>query len=264
LARVNVEDRFFGEVSRLRKFARMMKWSEREAAGALLFLWHDSQEQLMENAPGEDIADWCRVPPEGLEAILQALLSACYIESVGENKYFIHGNKKNIRSLQNLRRRSKKGGRSTKKKWEMLKYTKSKKKNEDVKEGLQASLQLGAMHSKAKQCNTKQKYIYTSDFEKIWNQFPKKGRNDKSQAFTEFKKCVDLGAVDEMQLLSTAIAKYQASIDKENKDSNTEWRRPRDFKRWIKNWKDSLDLPDAEPETNWQDSLSDSEKEEFS
>ena len=117
MARVNVEDRFFGE-ERLNKFSKFMGWTRREAIGCLVLLWHESQGQKTGLASFDDIVDWCCEDESEGQKLISQLVRWKYISAKKGGKLFeIDGNKKQIKNLISYKKRGEKGGKATKEKW---------------------------------------------------------------------------------------------------------------------------------------------------
>ncbi len=162
MARVNIEDRCFGE-QRLHKFAKAMDWTLREALGCIAYLWHESQEQLHTRCTIADIFDWCWCKDEAeSHKIATSLLEAGYMHSVGENLFEIHGNQIQIDARVKHLARAHKGGKSTRIKWKKIRELQQSESNEE-KAGLaampQASpnlAQYNARQGNTKQCNSMQ------------------------------------------------------------------------------------------------------------
>jgi hypothetical protein len=107
MARVNIEDRFFGE-SRLIHASRMLGHETHMLIGMLVYLWHDSQEMGHTHGTAKQIVDWCRlyeiqdgerfVDDVGTtdQALINALLEYRFITEISPGIYEIHGNQKQI------------------------------------------------------------------------------------------------------------------------------------------------------------------------
>ncbi len=136
MARVNIEEHAFGE-ARINRLAREMGWDERQALGALVYLWHDSQEHLRICATGEEIADWSRAK-SGVEAdsLVRALQAAKYITSKGDGTFEIHGNEAQIDHRLTAISRARKGGAANRKRW----LAEKAKRKRIVKPQLEAKL----------------------------------------------------------------------------------------------------------------------------
>ena len=109
MARVSIEDKFFSEDSRWRKLARLMGWTESEAIGHLVFLWHSSQDEEEYVADGDDICDWSRLEPGDDETkYLNAMAHrrVRYLDLRPDGKYIIRGNDKHIKVLRAYRDRA--------------------------------------------------------------------------------------------------------------------------------------------------------------
>jgi hypothetical protein len=214
MARVNIEDRFFGE-PRLAKLQHLMGCSRFEAIGLLVTLWHGSQERLTVIATPQQISDWCEVfDPDQATKLIDVLVSCEYITKV-RGGYEIKGNRLQVESLEKYKNRGRKGGAATKNRWK-----KSSKCNEpesqDKVEGLKPSTstatslaqaglkpststaQFNSMQGNSMQGNTiqdKEEYTSTSvslpappfnQFLTIWND--NRGCLPKVQALTSKRK----------------------------------------------------------------------------
>lgn len=183
MARVNVEERLFSKVSRRKAACEAIGCEEHFLVGALVFLWHESQEELRIYGTAEEIRMWCLLPPDS--RIVDALVAGKYIDwddAVGQ--YKIHGNKKQIESFVNLYSVRKKGGEATKKKWAELTAC----KNQGVIRG--ASLKLATLEPgvdqadsrrNAMQCNAMQeetKVSLSSSVSQTPKETPKSPRCD--------------------------------------------------------------------------------------
>lgn len=115
MARVCVEERCFGE-ARLNQLARAMGWDVRTALGALVFLWHDSQQMKKAHASAEELAIWSRVDENQAVAFSNALLAAGYVTKSRGNKLTIKGNAEHIEALASYRKRGQVGGKATREK----------------------------------------------------------------------------------------------------------------------------------------------------
>ncbi len=110
MARLGIEDKFFSEDSRWRKLARIMGWTEAQAIGHLVFLWHSSQDEEEHIADGDDICDWARLDIGTDETkFLNALCHkrVRYTDLLPSGKYLIRGNRDHIKVLQAYRNRAK-------------------------------------------------------------------------------------------------------------------------------------------------------------
>lgn len=107
--RLNIEDSAWKHIPRL---AKEMRWSEREAAGALFRFWRDTQEEEITSAPRGRIITVCALAfesDEETDRFLSALIKAqlAHEDEVG---YHIRGNNDHVVRLNGYRSRASKGG----------------------------------------------------------------------------------------------------------------------------------------------------------
>jgi hypothetical protein len=153
MARVNVEEWAFGE-GRLIRFAREMEWDLRQALGALVFLWHDSQEALRVAGSAEEMADWARASNRAeATRLVEALVSAKYINRKASGAYEIRGNEAQIENRLKFTVRAKKGGRATAKKWREEKAQAKRADKPRLEAMLDEGLCLASEGLKQAQCN---------------------------------------------------------------------------------------------------------------
>lgn len=120
MARVNIEERCFGDV-RLFNLARRMGWDVAKTIGVMVFLWHDSQEMIQTECSVEDLLTYARVvPTEESQKFISALNASKYISRVGDDLYKIHGNAHQIDERVKKLTTAHKGGNATKERWRKL------------------------------------------------------------------------------------------------------------------------------------------------
>jgi hypothetical protein len=122
LARTSMEDRAFIGAW---KISGLMGWDVRTAAGALAWLWHESQDQERVDGSAEEIADWCQcTDPAETPKLINALVKAGFLipEPIPGN-YEIAGNLKHITALQKLKASARKGGEANKERLTRVKAT---------------------------------------------------------------------------------------------------------------------------------------------
>lgn len=107
--RLNIEDRFFSERHRYLKLSKIMGWTEWEAIGHLVMLWHGSQGAEQIRATGEEICDWSEVY-DNESTYLNALChkTVRYCDLLQDGNFLIRGSKKHVESLRRFRERSQK------------------------------------------------------------------------------------------------------------------------------------------------------------
>jgi len=152
MARVNIEDRFFGEARRP-ALARLVAWHENTVTGALVSMWHSSQELGRCEGTRSQIGIWSRLSEDDdLDKWIESLLVCEYISKVDEDTYLIHGNEEQISSRIKRLSSSLKGGEATRKKWE------GRRPSNKKATGLQnvGSIQGNAMQGNAMQVNASQ------------------------------------------------------------------------------------------------------------
>lgn len=122
MARVNIEERFFGE-SRLSFAAEMLGEKIVTVTGILVHLWHDSQEELKLIGTRKEIIRWCRYSFDEAEnnKLIRILVDSRYISPTKDDQFLIHGNEAQIESRMRRFNASVKGGKRTKEKWEKTK-----------------------------------------------------------------------------------------------------------------------------------------------
>lgn len=163
MARVNVESRAFSE-TRLFKLMKLMNWSRAQTLGALLILWHDSQEQMKEKAEKEEILQW--LDTEEPERFFEALIESKYLVK-NCTGFHICGNAPQVNFLQRQRELGRKGGlasgrtRSKAPNLDQLELTSISEAPEatnieNVEDSLSSKPSLS--HTEAMQCNAKQLY----------------------------------------------------------------------------------------------------------
>jgi hypothetical protein len=137
MARVNFEEHGFAD-GRLGRLAKAIGSNIQEAAGLLVFLWRDSQEELRFTGTKEEIIEWCRPESEEEgERYFNALVKTKYLVAVGgemeADQWEIRGNKPQIESRIFNLKRAKKGGRSL---HDKIKRLKNENKNNMMALGL--------------------------------------------------------------------------------------------------------------------------------
>lgn len=124
MARVNVEE---GAWKKFYKVANYMDWDVRIACGAVVGVWHESQEKVRLTATALELARWGN-EHEDADKFVAALVDAEVVRPVGD-EFEIVGNADEIASQMKFRERSKKGGAATKAKWEAAKASHAEKKS---------------------------------------------------------------------------------------------------------------------------------------
>lgn len=121
MPRVNLEQDCW---SRIAKLAGLMGCTDREAAGTLGFLWHDSQDILRINGTCEEIVDWAHLyglSADEIDRWISGMIKARFLTDSGDGTYLIHGNEVQIDNRVNSLKKSQKGGEATRRKWEVIK-----------------------------------------------------------------------------------------------------------------------------------------------
>ncbi len=159
MARVNLEERFFAEASRLARVQLVMGWDRRSTIGMLVDLWHESQSASRIDGDAEEIADWALVyEPDLRPKVLPALLKAGYIHAIGDGRYEIHGNREQLEGLAKHEAWRRKGGEATKAKW--LRVAQRSVDNQGLEPSSEACLDQAYDQAKGRlrpgtiQCNT--------------------------------------------------------------------------------------------------------------
>ena len=124
MARVNVEE---GAWKKFYKVANYMDWDVRIACGAVIGVWHESQEKVRLTASALELARWGN-EHEDADKFVAALVDAEVVRPV-DDEFEIVGNENEIASQMKFRARSKKGGEATKAKWEAAKASQVEKKS---------------------------------------------------------------------------------------------------------------------------------------
>lgn len=114
MARVEIEERAFSD-PRLKKLCRKLRWSPREAIGALVILWHDSQDQDLVEASADDIDTWLDLEGDEAERVREALLATGYLEKSRKDFLVIDGNATRCAKVRAYKSRAKKAAKA---RWE--------------------------------------------------------------------------------------------------------------------------------------------------
>lgn len=94
--RVNVETRALAD-SRFFHLMASLNWNRSRTIGALVLLWHDSQDRLKTTATKEEIMRWIDGSSDQERSLIfEALVSCLYLSKVDDDLYYIHGNKKHV------------------------------------------------------------------------------------------------------------------------------------------------------------------------
>lgn len=122
MARVNLEERCFAEVSRLNALGIALGSNEAEALGILSFIWFESQSKLLTKVTKSQLVAFSRVVrPDRAEKFVQAF---CDPElgygTLQDDVIELHGNLDQISAYVNMLDGSKKGGAATKERWARL------------------------------------------------------------------------------------------------------------------------------------------------
>lgn len=119
-----------------------MKWDLKVAVGAVVSLWHESQEKTRLSAEPIEICRWSRVTdqdekPRYIEALVEAELIRPMAKgpSWDQGEYEIAGNEDECLRIVKLKQRAKKGGEATKRKWKA-----ESEKVTQLKEGLKPTI----------------------------------------------------------------------------------------------------------------------------
>lgn len=148
--RLNIEEECF---SRLSRFVDLMGIDAREALGTLAFLWHDSQDELKTEGSFEEIVDWCRITKltrEEQTRWIKTLCRAKFLTETKEGLFSIHGNHNQIDNKLKHLNKSRKGGESTRLKWEQ------KREGHRPTPGIATAIGKGGPQVGSMQCNAMQ------------------------------------------------------------------------------------------------------------
>jgi len=88
----------------------------------------------------------------------------------------------------------------------------------------------------------KEKNIYSSNFDDIWQMYPNK--IGESKALLSFKKSVK--SEQDVSDIKTALKNYKNHLEKNN------WKKPQDGSTWFNNWKDWIDFEEPKKEETEQ------------
>lgn len=119
MARVNIEERCFAE-RRIAGLALEMGWTEHQAMGVMVYLWHGSQEVIKVSGTMEEIGRWAMIPKDQIQKFCEA---ACKFKLMIQKKhrkvqkFEIVGNKAQIESRISRMKAGIKGAKATQEKW---------------------------------------------------------------------------------------------------------------------------------------------------
>lgn len=119
MARVNVEERCFAE-KRIAGLALEMGWSEHQAMGVMVYLWHGSQEAVRPGGGPEEIRRWAFLKKDEIEKFIVAACAFHFLEkkeTKNGDYYEIVGNRAQIETRISRIKAGIKGAKSTKEKW---------------------------------------------------------------------------------------------------------------------------------------------------
>lgn len=143
MAKLEIDERAFSD-PRLKKLSRLLGVPKHYAFGILVYIWHDSQEELKSCATAEELDSWLDINKEEGDRIRQMLQASNYILEEQANTYRIKGNKRRLAKIKKLRQRARDAAAA---RWD----SKAKpKKNIDVAEMLEA------LHEEKPQASVKQ------------------------------------------------------------------------------------------------------------
>lgn len=256
MARVNVENRLFAD-GRLLTLSREVG-SLHKAIGALVVLWHDSQDEFKLGGTKAQIIEWLR--PRGQkdgERFFEALLRCRFIKQVDDTTFHVSGNEIQLAALARHMAKSEKGGLATKKKWEKLNAAELNQNKKEV-EGhspapgmpLPGSIQYNAVQDSAVSIQGIGKE-YSEDFLSIWAAYKGKAKEragSKKLAWQRFEKF--LSSKGKSELFYKAAMKYLAQCERLTrfpKDMSTfiGTGTPKSPHHWEEFAEDDLDVPSA-------------------
>jgi hypothetical protein len=239
MARTNIEDTGFTKALEL---SHLIEWDVGRALGALAWLWHESQAKCRLSGTASEILRWSKVKLSDDEALsyLEALIELDLIRpvlengSLLENEFEIAGNDDEVKRLVMYKERSKKGGESTRKKYESEKERASSLASSQLGGGPD---QISSDHIKSDQIKNMSEPNGSTrvrfDFESLYKKYPRKeGKADG------LKRCkAQIKTPEAFAELSQAIDKYKSHVH----SKGLEEKYIKHFSTFMNSWRDWLD-----------------------
>jgi len=102
MARVVVEDRAFND-PRLRILCHHTGWCKFLASGYLLWLWRETQEQLLEEISSEEIGIFFDISGDELSKVCTALCKSKYLSKKKNGNFLIKGNARRLSMVRSMK-----------------------------------------------------------------------------------------------------------------------------------------------------------------
>jgi hypothetical protein len=148
MAKLEIDERAFSD-PRLKKLSRLLGVPRHYAFGILVYIWHDSQEELKSHATGDEIDSWLDISAEQGELIRSMLQASNYLVLEDSGLLRIKGNKRRLAKIKKLRQRARDAAAA---RWD----TKGKGKNSIVVPEMLDALHKEKPLASVKQCPDKE------------------------------------------------------------------------------------------------------------